>query len=117
MSSMLWTSAPHTDYFASAAQVIPVLLLALVWESNYLQMVKSEALEHRRFWTQARIRLWSRVILPYSIATEGLAFAVLAGWVDDSGIQRGVVAAGLAGLLVTLLVRMISDVDQHTRPS
>ncbi|MGH3811805.1 MAG: hypothetical protein ACRDUV_05035 [Pseudonocardiaceae bacterium] len=108
----------NRDFYATMAQVLPVLLLALVWDSNYLQRLRAQSRPSRRvdpvgvwFWTKPRVRmylLFVAVVLHTAIAVSLLVLAG-AAWL------RGVLVGGLLLALVTLLVRVGSDIVGATR--
>ncbi|HEY6424737.1 MAG TPA: hypothetical protein VIY28_16130 [Pseudonocardiaceae bacterium] len=111
------------DFYATMAQVLPVLLLALVWDSNYLQRLRKQPRALRRddpvggvlFWTKPRVRVYSFVITGLLVARIGVSLLVLADVLGDAAwLRLGLVGALLLSL-VTLLVRISADVVAATR--
>jgi hypothetical protein len=111
------------DFYATMAQVLPVVLLALVWDSGYLHRLGQETRRLRRddpvngvrFWTKKRVRLYSVMVFGLLIGAIGVSVLVLAGAVPGSGTMRGFLIATLMLGLVTLLVRIVVDVVVATR--
>jgi hypothetical protein len=111
------------DFYSTMAQVLPVLLLALMWDSNYLQRLRRQPRAPRRddpargviFWTKPRVRVYSLVLTAVIVAAVAVTFLVLADLTDDSVALRlaliGVLVLGLA----TLVVRIGGDVVSSTR--
>ena len=72
-----------SDLYATAAQVLPVVLLALIWESRFLERLRGQNRRLRRddpggvlFWTRPRVRAYSLFIV--TVIVTGTALAVLA---------------------------------------
>jgi hypothetical protein len=112
----------YRDFYATMAQVLPVLLLTLVWDANYLRRLRDQARPLRRddptgvwFWTKPRVRAYTLVITWLLVASIGVALLVLAGAVPDTAGLRGLLVAGLAMALLTLLVRISAEVLNATR--
>jgi steroid 5-alpha reductase family enzyme len=115
------------DFLSSAAQVIPVLMLALVWESRFLKHLSENPCRLRRddpaggvlFWTKSRVRVWIMftvlVAVAVAVAVLMLAMLVLAGAVGDSIALRALVLSGLALVLTSLLMRAVGDIVQAPR--
>jgi hypothetical protein len=111
------------DFYSTMAQVLPVLLLALMWDSNYLQRLRRQPRAPRRddpargviFWTKPRVRVYSLALTAVIVAAVAVTFLVLADLTDDSVALRlsliGVLVLGLA----TLVVRIGGDVVSSTR--
>lgn len=114
----------NRDFYSTMAQVLPVLLLALVWDSNYLQRLRAQRRLSRRadpaegvwFWTKPRVRVYSLFVTAVLIVGIAVSLLVLAGALADLAWLRGVLVVGLLLALVTLLVRIGSDVVSATRP-
>ncbi|WP_214110434.1 hypothetical protein [Acrocarpospora catenulata] len=106
------------DLYATVAQVLPVVLLAFVWDSGYLARLHSQQRVLRRqgvagdvmFWTKGRIRVYALTVSAVIIADLALCVLVLANVVPDVAFVRGVVIAGLSLALVTLLTRVTADI-------
>jgi hypothetical protein len=102
------------DFYATTAQVIPVLLLALIWESKYLESLK-DASRAVRFWTKPRVRIWALFVSAAAVAGQVAALLVLADLTDPGEIPRWVAIVGLASLLGSLLVRLTTDILDATK--
>jgi hypothetical protein len=105
------------------AQVLPVLLLALLWDSDYLSRLRRQQRPSRRvdpagvwFWTKPRVRIHMLFVTTVLIAGIAVSLFVLAGVLADAAWLRGVLVAGLLLALVSLLVRIGSDIVLATRP-
>lgn len=113
------------DLYATVAQVLPVLLLALVFESRHLERVRGEQRRSRRedpvngvrFWTKARVRAYMLVVAAVVLGDTGLCVLALAGWVPDILPVRAVVVAGVVLAVGTLLFRVSVDILDATRES
>jgi hypothetical protein len=113
----------NRDFYSTLAQVLPVLLLALVWDSNYLERLRNQPRPLRRvdptgvlFWTKPRVRAYSLFVTVVLIAGIAVSLLVLADMLADVAWLRGMLAAGLLLALVTLLVRIGLDIVGATRP-
>jgi hypothetical protein len=122
MSAVSGRARVHTEFYATVAQIIPVLLLALLWESAYLDRLRAEPRPARGrgtsgyFWTKPRIRAF---ILSVTTAVMLALFTdvlVLVGVVSDTPFVRGVVVAGLVIVMGTLFFRIWVDVVRATHP-
>jgi hypothetical protein len=112
----------NRDFYATMAQVLPVLLLALVWDSMYLERLRQQTRRSRRvdpsgvlFWTKPRVRVYSLFVTSMLIMGIGVSMLVLAGVLADGAWLRGVLVGGLILGLVTLQVRIGSDIVSATR--
>jgi hypothetical protein len=113
------------DFYSTMAQVFPVLMLALVWESQYLQRLRTLPRPHRRvdpvsgvlFWTKPRVRIWTIVIAAVTVLEITFIGLILAGLLPDNVTMRCVILAGLAVVLGTLLTRAVVDIIDATRES
>jgi hypothetical protein len=112
----------HAELYSTVAQVIPVFLLALMWDSAYLDRLRAERRPARRpgtggyFWTKPRVRVFVLTVTAATMATLAVDVLVLAGVVADSPVVRGVVVAGLLLAMTTLLYRISVDVLRATVP-
>jgi sterol desaturase/sphingolipid hydroxylase (fatty acid hydroxylase superfamily) len=113
----------NRDFYSTMAQVLPVLLLALMWDSNYLQRLRKQARPLRRvdpagvvFWTKPRVRVYSLFMTVVLITGIAVSLLVLGGMLADVSWLRGVLMVGLLLALLTLLVRIGSDIIGATRP-
>ncbi|MFI0405733.1 hypothetical protein [Actinomadura sp. 3N508] len=115
----------HGEFYTTIAQVFPVLLLALLWDSRYLENLRVRPRPSRRddpvngvwFWTKGRVRVY--VITVSVVIVTGLAAAVsaLAGILPDSAILRILLVGALLLTLVTLVVRIWTEVTHASRSS
>lgn len=112
----------YRDFYSTMAQVLPVLLLALVWEANYLQRLRAQPRLARRvdpdgvwFWTKPRVRVYLLAVTGVLVAGIAVSLLVLAGTLGDTVWLRGVLVGALLLALVTLLVRIASDTVGATR--
>jgi len=112
----------NRDFYATMAQVLPVLLLALVWESNYLQRLRAQSRLSRRvdpagvwFWTKPRVRMYLLFVVTVLLSGIAISLLVLAGALADMAWLRFVLVGGLLLALVTLLVRIGTDIVGATR--
>ncbi|WP_165944437.1 hypothetical protein [Micromonospora sp. KC213] len=110
------------DFYATAAQVLPVLLLALIWESRFLDRLAEQNRRPRRtdpdgvlFWTRPRVRAYSLFIVVTIMAGTALALLVLAGAVPPGPASRAVLTVCVLLALATLLTRVVVDVVAATR--
>jgi hypothetical protein len=104
------------------AQVFPVLILAIVWESSYLEKLRKGKRVLRRhnpdgvvFWTKRRVRVWTISIIVISVTEISLIALVLSEFVRDSIATRLIVLTGLACILGSILTRAIADIVSATR--
>lgn len=112
------------DFYATTAQVLPVLMLALIWESRFLDRLRGERRALRRddpvagvlFWTRPRVRAYSIFVATVVLTGTGVAVLVLAGALPDAPVLRGALAGCLLLALATLLTRIVVDVWDATGP-
>jgi hypothetical protein len=102
------------DYYATTAQVIPVLLLALVWESGYLPRLKTENRANAPVWTKRNVRLWGLFMSAAAVFGEIAMFAVLADIAHPADFWKGAGLVGVAALLGSLCVRLCVDILNAT---
>jgi len=102
------------DFYATTAQVIPVLLLALIWESKYLDSLKDPT-RTAWFWKKTQVRIWALFMSVAAVAGEVAALLVLADIVDPGDVPRWIAIVGLASLLGSLLVRLTTDILDATK--
>jgi hypothetical protein len=114
------------DYYATMAQVFPVLLLAFAAEGRYLDRLKREPRTRRRpdgsgdvrFWLKPRVRRFTFFVVGVIVVDIVLAVLVLADVVPESSFTRYFLLVGLALIVGTLAVRMCADVaDATTEPA
>lgn len=113
----------NRDFYSTIAQVLPVLLLALMWDSNYLNQLRKRPQCSRGmdpagvlFWTKSRVRVYSLFVTAVLITDIATSLLVLAGTVMDMAWLRGVLVAGLVLALMTLMVRISSSIIDATKP-
>ncbi|QOC93323.1 hypothetical protein [Micromonospora craniellae] len=113
------------DLYATSAQVLPVLMLALLWESRFLERIQTQPRRPRsedpvhgvRFWTRRRVGLYAGFVATTSVAGTALAVLVLAGVLPDAPALRVVVCGCILLALATLLTRTLIDIAQATAPT
>jgi hypothetical protein len=104
------------------AQVYPVLLLALMWDSGFLtRLASQDRLPRRvdpvhgvRFWTKRRVRIFALIVTNLLIADTALAVLILGG-VRGNAVTTVLLASGLVLALGTLCTRIWLDVATATR--
>ncbi|MBL7499864.1 hypothetical protein I6A84_02145 [Frankia sp. CNm7] len=111
----------HDNLYSTVAQVLPVLLLAMMWDSAYLTRLRHQDRPSRRHnpvdgfrWTKPRVRVYVLTVTCVVMADLLLSIAVLAGIVPDI---LGVRIAAVAGVVIglgSLLVRVWFDVLEAT---
>lgn len=106
-----------SNFYPTLVQVLPVLLLALIWDSAYLTRLRRQQRPLRRddpagvwFWTKPRVRAYILIVTGETIASIAIIMLVLAGLISDSLSLRIVLSAGLILLLTTIAVRIAVDV-------
>lgn len=105
------------NFYATLAQVLPLLLLAFIWDSGFLVRLRQQRRLPRRadptgvrFWTKPRVCIYTLLVTAVVIISIAVTVLVLAGIVPDSRALRLVLSAGLGLVLVTLLTRITFDV-------
>jgi hypothetical protein len=112
----------HQEFYTTLAQVYPVLLLALLWDSRYLDSLREQRRLSRaddpvdgvHFWTKARVRVYTIVLAFVLIGGLGATVFALAGLYGDSAPLRAALTAALLITLATLLVRVWGEVVRAT---
>jgi hypothetical protein len=97
------------DFYNTSAQVIPVLVLALAWESNYPQQLANED-RTTGFWKMKRVAAWSYFCTAAAVFAEAMCLLVVASIVDPGVIPKIVAFAGLTALIGSLLTRVFADI-------
>ncbi|SNS13069.1 hypothetical protein [Actinomadura mexicana] len=113
----------HQEFYTTLAQVYPVLLLALLWDSRYLENLRVRERRHRRddpvdgvwFWTKGRVRAYTIVLTVLILGGLGTVVLGLAGLFEDSVVLRTSLGGTFVLTLVTLLVRVWGQVVVATR--
>jgi MFS family permease len=111
------------DFYATVAQVLPVLLLALVFESRYLDRTRIRRAVSRtedpvagvRFWTKRRVRVYALAVTTVVLLDIVLSLVMLAGYLPDSVGLRALMIAGVVLAGVTLMYRIWMEVIEATR--
>jgi hypothetical protein len=106
-----------SDFYTTMAQVLPLLLLALIWDSSFLDRLRGQRRPLRRvdpsgvlFWTKPRVRAYTLSVATVVIVLTGVCVLELAGFIPNSFALRVVMSCGLALVLGTLLTRVWYDV-------
>jgi hypothetical protein len=110
------------DFYLAVATVLPLLLLALIWDSHILDSIRSEDrllkkvdAEHGvRFWTKPRVRRYMLFVATTIVAAVGLCIIELAGFVPNSLALRWILVLAVVLTLGTLLTRIWVDVSAAT---
>jgi hypothetical protein len=112
-----------SDYYTTLAQAMPLLLLALIWDSSFLDRLRGQKRALRRvdpsgvlFWTKPRVRAYTLFIAVVVLGSTAVAMFELAGFIPDSFTLRVVLACLLGLVLCTLLTRIWYDVIAATAP-
>lgn len=110
-----------SDYYTTIAQVMPLLLLALIWDSSFLDRLRGQRRPSRRvdpsgvlFWTKPRVRVYTLFVGGVVLASTAVAIFELAGFIPDSFTLRVVLACLLGLVLATLATRIWYDVVAAT---
>ena len=105
------------NFYSTLAQVLPLLLLAFIWDSGFLARLRGQRRLPRRvhpegvwFWTKPRVRVYTLVVTGVVIVSTAVTVLVLAGLIPDSHALRIALSAGLVLVLITLLTRITLDV-------
>ncbi|SCF28377.1 hypothetical protein GA0070561_4969 [Micromonospora saelicesensis] len=112
------------DFYATLAQVLPVVLLAMLFDSRYLDVLARDHRPSRRekpkggyFWTKPRVRVYVLTVASLLMCEFLCVFLVLGGLIDDRAWLRGVLIGGLTLFLGTLLTRVWVAVVAATAPT
>ncbi|WUH98455.1 hypothetical protein OHR68_33895 [Spirillospora sp. NBC_00431] len=113
----------HQEFYTTLAQVYPVLLLALLWDSRYLENLRGQERRRRsddpvdgvKFWTKGRVRAYTILLTALIIVGLGTVVLALAGLFGDSVVLRAFLAGTVVLALATLLVRVWAQVVVATR--
>jgi len=111
----------HDDFYTTLAQVLPVLLLAFIWDSAYLERLRGQERRTRgqdpravRFWTNSRVRPFTLFVAALVVASIAITMLQLAGFVSDSFALRAILVGTLLFTLATLAARIYFDVLSAT---
>ncbi|MDN5851299.1 MAG: hypothetical protein L0K86_00370 [Actinomycetia bacterium] len=109
----------YRDFYATLAQVLPVLLLTIVWDRDWLADLPGRhhgtGPDEVRFWTKPVVRWYTLVLTAVLLGAIGASVLVLAGGLDDTAWLRTLLVAAAAMSLATLLVRIGAGVIKATR--
>lgn len=110
-----------SDYYTTMAQVLPLLLLALIWDSSFLDRLRGQKRPSRRvdpsgvlFWTKPRVRAYTLFIAVVVLFSTAISIFELADFIPDSFTLRVVLACLLGLVVATLLTRIWYDVIAAT---
>jgi hypothetical protein len=113
----------HGDYYTTMAQVLPVLLLALIWDSAYLERLRTQSRRTRsedpagvRFWTKPRVRVYMLFVAAVVVSATAVTLLVLGDMIPDSLGLRIALACALLIVLGTLMTRIYYHVVAVTAP-
>jgi|SRR5215467_6821816 len=107
-----------SNFYPTLAQVFPLLLLAVVWDSGFLERLrrqrrlpkKEDPAKGVRFWYNHRVRWYTLGVVGFAVASMGVIVFVLAGVIPDSYALRLILSGVLALVLLTLMTRISIDV-------
>lgn len=98
------------DFYTTLAQVLPVLLLTIVWDRDWLTSLPAR---HRgsgpnavRFWTKPVVRWYTLLLTVVLLSAIAASLLVLAGGLADAGWLRVVLVLAAVMALATLMVRI-----------
>jgi hypothetical protein len=105
------------DFYSTLAQVLPVLLLAFIWDSGFLTRLRRQRRRSRQqhpagvwFWTKPRVRVYTLSVAGIVLGCLAVTVLVLGGLIPDSRALRIVLSAAFILVLLTLLTRITVDV-------
>lgn len=111
----------HSDFYTTLAQVLPLLLLALIWDSAYLERLRGQSRRKRsedpagvRFWTKPRVRAYTLFVAAVVGAATATTIFELGGIISDSIGLRITLICALSVVLGTLMARIYFDVMAAT---
>ena len=112
------------DFYSTLAQVLPVLILAICWESRYFDHLKKQdrrgskpGTDEPYFWRKPRVRVFGIFVCGTTIVEIAIASLVLAVIIPSSFPLRVVLMLGLFLVLSTLLTRLCVDLVEATQPN
>jgi hypothetical protein len=109
------------ELYTTLAQVLPLVLLTIAWDRDWLQKLQSRALRTPsnpggvRFWCRSRVRSYSIAVVVVLTSAISICILVLAEVVADATWTRVAVITATAIALATLLVRLVAAVLDATR--
>jgi hypothetical protein len=102
------------EFYGTTAQVIPVLLLALTWETNYFDRLRTEDRSKKPVFTDCRVRWWSLFAVATALAGEATMVLVLADFLGSGAATKVLGVAGVAVLIASMTVRLFSEIWDAT---
>jgi hypothetical protein len=110
------------DFYTTVATVLPVLLLALIWDSRSLENIRRQERKLRkvdpvngvRFWTKRRFRLYTLFVATAIVIAVGLCILELGGAVPNRLPLRVFLMVAVVLTLATLVTRICVDVIAAT---
>lgn len=111
------------DFYATMVQVLPVLLIALVFDSGYLKRLRTQRRQRKTrsnrdgdvlIWTKPLVRVYGLTVTAILILDILLCVVMLADYLPDSVGLRAAVMGGAALVAVTLLFRIWFDIIHAT---
>jgi hypothetical protein len=113
----------YRDFYATMAQVLPVVLLALIWDSKYLERLEGEtrgkrgsgAADEVWFWLKERVRVFTIALTGLLVASLSTCLLFMAGVVGDADWLRVLLVGVLILALATLFVHITVAVLRATR--
>jgi hypothetical protein len=109
-----------TSFYVAVATVLPLLLLALIWDSHALENLKTRERRLKKdggdvlFWAKPRVRRYMLFVATVIVVALGLCVLELAGFVPNSLALRWILVLAVALTLGTLLTRIWVDVIAAT---
>ena len=110
------------DFYVTVATILPVLLLALIWDSRSLENVRKQERKLRKvdavngvlFWTKRRFRLYTLFVATVIVIALGLCIFELGGAISNRLPLRVFLMAAVVLTLATLITRIWVDVIAAT---
>jgi hypothetical protein len=110
------------EFYTTTAQVLPVLMLAFLWESRFLIKLRTEVRPPKRvdrvsgvlFWSKTRVRYFLITVATTTVLGTATSVLTLSGILPDSVLLRTVVSGCVLLALGTLLTRVVIDITDAT---
>jgi hypothetical protein len=110
------------DFYVTVATILPVLLLALIWDSRSLETVRQQERKLRkvdpvngvRFWTKKRFRRYTLFVATVIVIALGLCVLELGGAIPNRLPLRVFLMVAVGLTLGTLVTRIWVDVIAAT---
>jgi hypothetical protein len=110
------------DFYMTIATMLPVLLLALIWDSRAMENIRLQDRQLRKddpvhgvwFWTKRRVRIYTLVVATVIVTAVGLSVLRISGVLSNTLPLRIFMLASVALTLGTLLTRIWVDVIAAT---